>query len=65
MISEEDQKNLPDDENTPEKRTIKIWDFFGKKENGKQFFLYITDVLYTELNIHLEDVQYMKAYTVV
>ncbi|XP_073684684.1 recoverin b [Garra rufa] len=35
MISKEDQKNLPDDENTPEKRTDKIWDFFGKKENGK------------------------------
>ncbi|XP_056326174.1 recoverin b [Danio aesculapii] len=35
MISKEDQKNLPADENTPEKRTDKIWDFFGKKENGK------------------------------
>ncbi|XP_055032472.1 recoverin b [Misgurnus anguillicaudatus] len=35
MISKEDQKNLPDDENTPEKRTDKIWAFFGKKENGK------------------------------
>ncbi len=36
MISKEDQKNLPDDENTPEKRTDKIWDFFGKKEHGKR-----------------------------
>ncbi|XP_062330711.1 recoverin b [Osmerus eperlanus] len=35
MISKEDQKNLPEDENTPEKRTDKIWDFFGKKENDK------------------------------
>ncbi|XP_007257286.1 recoverin b isoform X2 [Astyanax mexicanus] len=35
MISIEDQKNLPDDENTPEKRTEKIWDYFGKKENDK------------------------------
>ncbi|XP_072523790.1 recoverin b [Salminus brasiliensis] len=35
MISREDQKNLPDDENTPEKRTEKIWDYFGKKENDK------------------------------
>lgn len=38
MISKEDQKNLPDDENTPEKRADKIWDFFGKKENGKPCF---------------------------
>ncbi|KAF7705057.1 recoverin b [Silurus meridionalis] len=35
MIPKEDQKNLPDDENTPEKRTQKIWDFFGKKEKDK------------------------------
>ncbi|KAM9462370.1 recoverin b [Clarias gariepinus] len=35
MISEEDQKNLPEDENTPEKRTAKIWAFFGKKEKDK------------------------------
>lgn len=35
MISEEDQKNLPEDENTPEKRTAKIWAFFGKKEKGR------------------------------
>ncbi|KAI1896611.1 hypothetical protein AGOR_G00096550 [Albula goreensis] len=35
MISKEDQKHLPDDENTPEKRAEKIWDFFGKKENDK------------------------------
>lgn len=39
MISKEDQKNLPDDENTPEKRTDKIWDFFGKKENGKRILV--------------------------
>ncbi|KAJ8389109.1 hypothetical protein AAFF_G00123150 [Aldrovandia affinis] len=35
MISSEDQKILPDDENTPEKRADKIWDFFGKKDNDK------------------------------
>ncbi|XP_042562328.1 recoverin b [Clupea harengus] len=35
MISEEDQKILPEDENTPEKRADKIWFFFGKKENDK------------------------------
>ncbi|KAJ8345582.1 hypothetical protein SKAU_G00297750 [Synaphobranchus kaupii] len=35
MISAEDQKNLPDDENAPEKRADKIWTFFGKKENDK------------------------------
>ncbi|KAL2077989.1 hypothetical protein ACEWY4_025674 [Coilia grayii] len=35
MISKDAQKNLPEDENTPEKRADKIWDFFGKKENDK------------------------------
>nr|AYD91292.1 recoverin [Lepisosteus platyrhincus] len=35
MICVEDQKTLPEDENTPEKRTDKIWDYFGKKENDK------------------------------
>uniref|UniRef100_UPI00398EA29A recoverin-like n=1 Tax=Pristiophorus japonicus TaxID=55135 RepID=UPI00398EA29A len=35
MINEEEQKTLPEDENTPEKRTDKIWDYFGKKENDK------------------------------
>lgn len=35
MIPTEDQKNLPEDENTPEKRAEKVWEFFGKKENGK------------------------------
>lgn len=34
MIPADDQKNLPEDENTPEKRSEKIWEFFGKKENG-------------------------------
>lgn len=34
MIPADDQKNLPEDENTPEKRSDKIWDFFGKRENG-------------------------------
>ncbi|KAM5135103.1 recoverin [Mantella aurantiaca] len=35
MINAEDQKHLPDDENTPEKRTNKIWVYFGKKDNDK------------------------------
>lgn len=34
MIPVDDQKNLPEDEDTPEKRAEKIWEFFGKKENG-------------------------------
>ncbi|KAJ0058421.1 hypothetical protein NL108_017440, partial [Boleophthalmus pectinirostris] len=33
MIPEEDQKNLAEDENTPEKRAEKIWNYFGKKDN--------------------------------
>lgn len=36
MIPAEDQKNLPEDENTPEKRAEKVWQFFGKKDNGKR-----------------------------
>ena len=36
MIPEEDQKGLPEDEDTPEKRSEKIWDFFGKKDNGME-----------------------------
>lgn len=35
MIKPEDVKNLPDDENTPEKRAEKIWAFFGKKDDGE------------------------------
>lgn len=41
MISKEDQKNLPEDENTPEKRTEKIWNFFGKKEKGRKMVLHL------------------------
>lgn len=40
MISKEDQKNLPEDENTPEKRTEKIWNFFGKKEKGRRMVFF-------------------------
>ncbi|CAB1338199.1 unnamed protein product [Coregonus sp. 'balchen'] len=35
VIQEIVKRNLPDDENTPEKRADKIWDFVGKKENDK------------------------------
>ncbi|KAL0198473.1 hypothetical protein M9458_007013, partial [Cirrhinus mrigala] len=35
MIPVEDQKNLPEDEDTPEKRADKIWNFFGKKDDDK------------------------------
>lgn len=37
MISPEDVKHLPGDENTPEKRAEKIWGFFGKKDDGECF----------------------------
>lgn len=36
MIPADDQKTLPEDENTPEKRAEKVWEFFGKKDNGKR-----------------------------
>ncbi|XP_012695170.1 recoverin a [Clupea harengus] len=35
MTPSEDQKHLPDDESTPEKRTNKIWNYFGKDESDK------------------------------
>ncbi|XP_046893712.1 recoverin-like [Hypomesus transpacificus] len=35
MISADDQDNLAEDEDTPEKRADKIWNFFGKKEDEK------------------------------
>ncbi|CAM9318993.1 S-modulin-like [Lampetra fluviatilis] len=35
MIPLQEQKTLPEDENSPEKRTEKLWNFFGKKENDK------------------------------
>ena len=35
MISADDQDNLAEDEDTPEKRADKIWNFFGKKEDGE------------------------------
>ncbi|XP_062875048.1 recoverin a [Trichomycterus rosablanca] len=35
MIPAGDQDKLPEDENTPEKRADKIWNYFQKKENDK------------------------------
>ncbi|KAG8140512.1 hypothetical protein E2320_003186 [Naja naja] len=38
MIPPEEQKALPDDENTPQKRADKLWAFFGKGDAGKLVF---------------------------
>lgn len=50
MIPVDDQKNLPEDENTPEKRAEKIWAFFGKKDNGNlhfiSFFCFIKPIVF-------------------
>ncbi|XP_069463103.1 visinin-like [Ambystoma mexicanum] len=35
MIPPTEQKHLPDDENTPQKRADKLWAYFNKKENDK------------------------------
>ncbi|XP_008008541.1 recoverin [Chlorocebus sabaeus] len=35
MITPEDVKLLPEDENTPEKRAEKIWKYFGKNDDDK------------------------------
>uniref|UniRef100_UPI00358E40F1 recoverin-like isoform X2 n=1 Tax=Myxine glutinosa TaxID=7769 RepID=UPI00358E40F1 len=35
LIPPEEVKQLPEDENTPEKRAGKLWMFFGKKETDK------------------------------
>ncbi|XP_023046635.1 recoverin isoform X1 [Piliocolobus tephrosceles] len=35
MITPEDVKLLPEDENTPEKRAEKIWKYFGKSDDDK------------------------------
>lgn len=53
MIPDDDQKNLPEDENTPEKRAEKIWQFFGKKENGKLWFITRLLLLLTALTAAL------------
>ncbi|KAF1635277.1 UNVERIFIED_CONTAM: Visinin, partial [Eudyptes pachyrhynchus] len=34
MIPQEEQKLLPEDENSPQKRADKLWAFFGKRDNG-------------------------------
>lgn len=34
MIPPSEQKNLPEDENTPQKRADKLWAYFKKKDNG-------------------------------
>ncbi|XP_055067696.1 recoverin 2 [Misgurnus anguillicaudatus] len=35
LIPKDEQENLPDDENTPEKRADKLWSFFDKKDNER------------------------------
>ncbi|MBN3271084.1 VISI protein, partial [Polyodon spathula] len=35
LIPEEETKDLPEDENTAEKRADKLWSYFGKKEKEK------------------------------
>ncbi|XP_066428695.1 visinin-like [Eleutherodactylus coqui] len=35
MIPPEEQKNLPDDENSPQKRADKLWAYFKKKDHDK------------------------------
>ncbi|NP_001086398.1 recoverin, gene 2 S homeolog [Xenopus laevis] len=35
MIPPEEQKNLPDDENTPQKRADKLWAYFKKNDDAK------------------------------
>ncbi|KAM4652552.1 visinin-like [Discoglossus pictus] len=35
MIPESEQKNLPDDENSPQKRADKLWAYFKKKDHDK------------------------------
>lgn len=35
MIPPSEQKNLPEDENTPQKRADKLWAYFKKKDNDK------------------------------
>ncbi|XP_043942116.1 visinin-like [Protopterus annectens] len=35
MIPPEEQKTLPEDENTPQKRADKLWNYFKKRENDK------------------------------
>ncbi|XP_053307455.1 visinin-like [Spea bombifrons] len=35
MIPEQEQKNLPEDENTPQKRADKLWAYFKKRDHDK------------------------------
>lgn len=38
MIPPEEQKGLPEDENTPQKRADKLWAYFEKGDAGKFAF---------------------------
>lgn len=40
LIPKEDLSNLPDDENTAEKRADKLWKYFDKGENGEKNVCY-------------------------
>lgn len=35
LIPKEEQAQLPEDENTPEKRANKLWGYFNKADNGE------------------------------
>ncbi|XP_062393808.1 recoverin 2 [Sardina pilchardus] len=35
LIPKEEQEKLPADENTPEKRALKLWSYFNKKDNER------------------------------
>lgn len=63
MIPAEDQKVLPEDENSPEKRADKIWQFFGKKENGNNSLAHFNSFCYTMKHIHVLLLFYLYCFS--